>query len=229
MAIYCDRAGNVFQIDDEKMLQRKKSVTVFNDRGEEFELPADKADEFKLTLDEQQRLMVDLRAKAISLSQVLGICPVIDPACLPYGSHCPLFGPRCPPFGSHCPPFGSHCPPFGPHCPSFGGCLAFDPAWPGTIQGTPYMARDVQQAGQARVFPQASQLLQSVLAGCPNIDPADLGAVIGTLASHYFHGHGPLHGGCTMMDPPDLQSLIGTVRVLEQMQEARTKGPKSGR
>jgi hypothetical protein len=203
MAIYFDRAGNMFQIDDEKMLQRKKSVTVFNDRGEEFELSTERADEHRLTPDEQQKLMVDLRAKALALSQALGICPVIDP---------------CFPFGAHLPPCSTFLRP----------CLVMDPVWHGALQGTPYMARAMQQADQPlQVSSLVSQLLQAVLAGCPNIDPTNLGTVIGTFASRYRLGQ--LGGGCTMMDPPDIRSLIGTINVLEQLQAARTKGVPSTR
>lgn len=215
MGLYFDSAGNVYQIDDEKVVTRKKTMTLHNERGETFEIASDKADEYKLTPNERQKVVADLRDKAVSLSKTLGICPVIDPACIPFG---------------HIPPCPTFCGAFG--ClPLYHHCLAFDPMFYGTVRGTPYMARSMEQLPQAtQVAPQTYQLLQSILEGCPNIDPVNLGTVIGTLALRDIYRQridpGRWVGGCTMMDPPDIQAILGTIRILEQMQGVRAKTAK---
>ncbi len=215
MGLYFDGAGDVYQIEDEKVVTRKKTMTLRNERGETFELAADKADEYKLTPNERQKVVAELSEKAASLSKALGICPVIDPACMQYG-----YPPPCPPF---CGAFGC--------LPLHQQCLAFDPASFWAFRGTPYMARTMGQISQPmQIAPQTHQLPQSILSGCPNIDPANLGTVIGTLASRniyrYNQGFGQFGGGCTMMDPPGIQAILGTIRILEQIQGAQARATK---
>jgi hypothetical protein len=210
MGFYYDKAGNVFQIEEKEMLTKKGTVTVFNEAGEEFEIPADKADEFKLTPDERAKVVDELRAKAMDLGKTLGICPVIDPACWSYGPRCPTFG-ACRIFDRWCPSFS-----FGP------GCLAFDPAFFETVAGTqmtPYAA-----AQPAQLAPQVQNLLQSILNSCPNIDPVNLGSVIGTLASRNVYRFRDIFqrigGGCPMIDPPELKYLVGTLATLQELTRA---------
>ena len=214
MGFYYDRAGNVFQIDEKELPEKKGTKTVFSEAGEEFEIPADKADEFKLTPDEQAKVMNDLRARAASLGQYLKICPIIDPACWSVGPSCPIFGPGCRLFGGGCPTF------FRPP-----GCLAFDPIPFDTIGGTqftPYFG-----AQQTQVASQVQSLLQSILNSCPNIDPINLGSVIGTLAGQNVYRYQDLFQrfgrGCPMIDPIDIRALIGTIATLREL----TRAPKA--
>src|SRR5512139_4077566 len=74
MKYFYDRSGNMYSIEDEKVLSKKETVEVFNEAGERFELPAHMADEFKLTPDEKVKALNELKEKLKELGKSLGIC-----------------------------------------------------------------------------------------------------------------------------------------------------------
>jgi hypothetical protein len=233
MENYFDKHGNIYQIDDSKELKKKTHVNVWNENGEEFELAADKADEYKLTADERAKVIAQLTARISELLRTISGtsgCPNIDPVDI--GS---ILGTRIQPqvnqqlstllrsvLGSGCPNIdpldigtilGTRVLPQQYQLLNYllrnlsGGCPIIDPVNIGSILGTL-----VQPAQQANVFDRAAS-------GCPNIDPTNIGAILGSLvqlAGRRQAGifDSALGGGCPNIDPYQIGTLLGTLGAL---------------
>jgi hypothetical protein len=203
MANYFDKQGNVYRIDDPKVLTKKEHIDVWSEDGEAFTLPAKVAIEHKLTAEEKAQVITALSERIAELIKVIGTgggCPVIDPV-----------GPWT--------VSGTHAATqqlanlaqgiFG------GGCRAIDPPGLASILGT-------------QVLPQQNELLTAMLrarlGGCPNIDPANQLSMLGTLAqlaaTPAAAAQRPASSGCPNIDPANIGTLVGTLAQLAARPQA---------
>ena len=157
MNLFYDRNGNLYNIEDEKVLTRKNCISVFNEIGEELELPIDKADEYKLTPDERLQVINELRARIAGLERVLGANPSIDPMNVAGNPNMPYTQPLTQPYSVPPPqpmpqsynvpaytiptapmqpyPGQTYTTPFIPGC----GYPAINPYIPQPVGGSPYI------------------------------------------------------------------------------------------
>lgn len=216
MASYFDRQGNIYQIDDQKALKKKDRIDVWSETGEEFSIPAEIADEHRLTEDERAKVFTELSARISALLRVAGAstsgCQVIDPANLAAVLGTPALAAQA-----------QQAMPQQQLAGAFsrlgtlpgGGCPIIDPASLGAILGT-------------RVLPQQNQLLSNLLratlGGCPAIDPVGPGAILGTLGQLANLQQGGLErmatGGCPNIDPINLGTIAGLVSQLASRRPA---------
>lgn len=167
MPIYFDRSGNAYQIDDDKEIARKSKVTLFNTKGEEFEIDASKADEYRLTDEEHRRAFTELNEQVAALGRLLGYCPNIDPI-------------------------------------------------------PPWLAKTGRPVSSAASF--GRELLDTtakVVESCPNIDPARIGTILGSLVHKEMAtlAHGGVRS-CPQIDPLDPTTVVGNIPRLRLELEA---------
>lgn len=259
MAYYYDKHGNIYKLEDEKLLKKKDVIEVFNESGEEFSLPAKSADEFKLTPDEKVKVIEEIKKRIMELAKTVGLgdlagaivgggggCPAIDPVQLQTV------------MGTQVLPQQSQLLSNLLGAALGGGCPNVDYANLGNILGS--MAQlaassllrprqecltesgtdqQLQTILGTQILPIQTQLIANLLramatqpaawvqriagGGCPNIDPPELGSILGSLAQ--LGGRQPTNlferifgGGCPMIDPYQIGTLMGTLGFLKGLQ-----------
>jgi len=213
MASYFDRQGNIYQIEDQKILKKKDRIDVWSETGEEYSIPAEAADEHRLTEDERARTFAEILTRVATLLRVVGVgpavgtggCPNIDPPSL--GSVLGTLGqvaaaqqamPQQAMPQQQAAAFQAGFGGLG------GGCPVIDPVSLGALLGT-------------RVLPQQNQwlgnVLRAALGGCPNIDAPGLGNFVGNVAQPANLQAAGLEriasGGCPNIDPVNLATIAG--------------------